>query len=514
MRYLLPLQIVLSLLPLMAADIYQEKMNARIRTTYEVIPLSPTHDMGIIGTHFDWFPLDSFKPLYTSLGFLNAISGEEGGFFTFGYTIGVDYEFYDNLHIDSGIYVGGGSGTYINFPNGGMLVRSHAGFEYEIDNVDLVLGISRTDFPNTRSNKEFQTDYHPYIGMNFSNDIWSKTDSKGYSNKIATFDGIFQNLRISPSLMYFDVDDKVVKKDRHEGDEAYQESFPLVGIQFDKFITDNIFISFETYGALGSAAGYAAILAGLGYDYKLLDYLTWESKIIAGSAGDSRIDTGGGLLVQPMTGLRINLTPSVSLQALAGRTYAPDGLFSANAYQMALSFGTSNPKVKKGTYLFSSDAFENLQWVMSPSLKVYFPHDSTHKSTPEESEETISLVGIVMAVPLNDWVSIRGSTYWAMTGNIGSYAEGLFGAQLNSPKFTPLNIKANLMAEVGAGAGAGVNTSSGGFVTHYTAGLEIPMTKNTSLNLSAGHMETSDDKFKANSIVLAIDIKLNYLYAK
>lgn len=489
-------------------------MDARIRTTYEVIPLSSTQDMGVIGTHFDWYPLESFKPLYTGLGFLNATSGEEGGFFAFGYTLGIDYEFYDDFHFDTGIYVGGGSGSYINFPNGGMLVRSHAGLEYETKNVGFVLGVSRTDFPNTRSNQEYQTDIHPYVGMNFSSDIWQETDAKGYNNKITVFDGLFHNIRFTPTLIYYDIDDKVVKKDSYTGDAAYQANFSLVGIQLDKFITDDIFVSFEAYGALNSAAGYAAIQAGLGYDLKLYEYLTWESKMVVGSAGDSRIDTGGGLLLQPLTGVRVKLTPSISLQALAGRTYTPTGLLSATTYEMGLSFETSSPRVKKGTYLFDSNRFTNLHWVMSPSLKVYFPYDSSHKATPEESKKTISLIGVTMAVPLSDWFSLRGSTHWAMTGNVGSYAEGLLGIELYSPEFTPLNIKAKLMAEAGAGAGAGINTESGGFVRHYTAGLEAPISQNTNLSLEMGKMKTSDGRFKANSFVISMNIDLNYIYSK
>lgn len=514
MNYLTILLLLQATFLFSAEDILQTPMDARVRTTYEVIPLNDTYEMGTLGTHFDWHPLKSFKPLYTGLGFLNAISGEEGGFFAFGYTLGLDYTFYENFHADTGIYVGGGAGEYIAFENGGMVVRMHAALAYEINGVDLVFGLSRTDFPNTTTNKENQTDIHPYFGVNISNDIWREPADANYSNNFPEFDGAFQNIRITPSALYYDVDNKVVKKDRYTGEDAYQKSFPALGIQLDKFITDEIFISFEAYGALSSAAGYAAIQGGVGYDYKVLDFLTWESKMLVGSAGDSRIDTGGGLILQPMTGLKTDLTPSISLKTLVGRTYAPTGLFSATTYEVGLSFQTSNPLPKKGSYLFSADKYTKLNWFMTPSLKFYFPYDSTHKETVEESKKAISLVGITMGVPFNDYISLTGSTHWAMTGNIGSYAEGLFGVRLDSPSFTPLNIKVKVAAEIGAGAGAGVNTESGGFVTQLSTGLKIPLSKHISLNTDVGQMKTSDGKFKAISALVGITIDLKYLYKK
>lgn len=495
-------------------SILSKPMEARIRATYETIPLTSTKEMGVVGTHFDWFPFESLPYLYTGLGFLNAVSGEEGGFFTFGYTLGVNYNFYKDFYADTGIYIAGGSGEYIAFPNGGLLVRSHAALSYRFKKIDLVVGMSRTDFPNTIRNKEHQTDYHPYIGVNISNDIWTEVSSPDADQIASNFDGVFQNIRVSPAVLYHDIDDKKVKKDRYVGDAAYQDNFPLLGFQFDKFITDDVFFTFEAYGALSSAAGYAAIQTGLGYDLELMNNLTWETKMIVGSAGDSRIDTGGGFIVKPMTGLRFDISPSVSLKTLVGRTYAPQGRFSATTYEVGVSFSTENPVPKKGTYLFSASKFDNLKWEMNPSVKVYFPYNSEHKNTQQESEKNIGLIGITLGVPIYDYISVIGSTHWAATGNVGSYAEGLFGLKLNTDAFTPLNIKAIVQAEAGAGAGAGINTKSGGYVTQLVAGLEIPVGKNVRLGINAGEMKTSDNRFNAHTVMFSLNIDLNYLYKK
>jgi len=510
-------------LPLSAADLYeklsesdgitQKPLPARFRLTYEVIPLSETADMGLVGTHFDWHPFESFEPFYTGFGFYSAASGEEGGFFTFGYSMGLDYEFYDNFHVDAGVYVGGGGGSHLTFPGGGMIIRTQAALSYatKLDGLELVVGLARTDFPNT-TNEEDKSDLHPFAGLNITDDLWTETENGGSTRSTSYFDGLFRDVRITPTFVYYDVDDKVTKRSFLY--DQYQENFPMLGMQMDKFLTDEIFVAMEAYGALGSAAGYAAIEAGLGYDMQLSKRLIWESKMITGFAGDGRIDTGGGFILQPMTGLRLQMSPSLSFKTLVGRTYAPSGLFSATTYEAGLSWQASRPVPKSGSYLFSSEAYENLAWVISPSFKMYFPYNSTHKSTPEEANKEIGLVGMTMAFPLSSWFSLTGSTHWAMIGNSGSYAEGLFGAKLLSPPFTPLDIRANLRGEIGAGAGGGINTASGGYVTQALAGLELPVSKNTSLGLDAGEMRTSDDRFKAKTLLLSLNIDLNFIFER
>ncbi len=178
MKYILLILIFLITLPLAATDLYeqlsdtntivQEPLHSRFRTSYEVIPLSASDDMGVIGTHFDIYPFESFTPFYAGLGFYSAIAGEEGGFFAYGYTMGLDYNFYNDFHIDGGVYVGGGAGEYIGFDNGGMLLHSHATLSYELKGAEIVVGLARTYFPNTTKHKEYESDFHPYFGINIS----------------------------------------------------------------------------------------------------------------------------------------------------------------------------------------------------------------------------------------------------------------------------------------------------------------------------------------------------------
>ncbi len=493
----------------------QESIHTRFRLSYENIPLANSKPLGVVGTHYDIFPSKEYDLFYAGFGFFNALSGEDGGFFTFGYTMGIDYEFYKNLHLDGGIYFGGGSGEYIGFDNGGLMVRTHLGLSYELDTLAFTLGVSRTSFPNTSKNKNYENDIHPYIGLNIKDDIWGSLGKSKYTKTSHLFDGLFQKIRITPAMVYYDIDDKKTKRTKYySADELYQENFPMLGIQLERFLSESVFVSMEAYGALHSAAGYAAIEAGLGYEYRFSDLVSWESKMVVGSAGDGRIDTAGGFVLQPMTGLRYTLSPHYSLKALVGRTYAPGGTFSSTTYEAGLSFTPTRAVPKSGRYFFKKSNFEKLRWLFSPSYKHYFPYSSSHKGSAKDSSKEVGLVGVSLAVALNDYVSILGSTHWAATGNVGSYAEGLFGLKLSSGEFSPLKLKVVLQGEIGAGAGGSINTSSGGYVTQLLAGLELPTSKHTSLGIYGGDMHTSDGRFRAKTFELSLNMHLDFFYEK
>lgn len=485
----------------------QERLQSRLRISYEQLPLPQKESMGIIGTHVDFFPFESFKPLYMGLGFYSSLSGKEGGFFAYGYSLGVRYPLTERLYLDTGAYLGGGAGDYIGFDGGGTVLHSHAAVEYEIDNISLVCGVARTDFPGSSADPKDATDIHPYIGVNIQSGIWY--ESEGAKSAAAKrFDGLLSDLRITPAVIYYDIDAKSVKRaDKFAPGARIQKNFPLLGIQLDKFITDDLFVSFEGYGALSSAAGYAALHAGIGYDMKLSDALVWESKFVAGSAGDSRIDTGGGLILQPLTGLRYVISPGWSLKGLAGRTYAPTGLFSATTYEFGLSWQAKTPDTKGGNYLFESEIFELKHWSMSPSIKLYAPYNSSHKPTPQESKEQVGLVGITFAAPLYEWLDLVASTHWAATGNVGEYAEGMMGARVLTPHMSPLKIRLYIDGEIGAGAGDGIN-ESGGYIAQLLAGAKLPITKRTALSLAYGKMKGSGGDFSADTAMFSIDISM------
>ena len=140
--------------------------SGRVRVSFEDIPVSATEDMGTMGVHYDVKPFGN-SDVYMGIGGYGALTGDRGGFFTGGVTLGyhryIADDVIDGLAIDAGLFAGGGGGAGA-FPGGGLMLRSHLMLEQEIGDVALRIGMVNTQFPNT-SNSAYERDTHPSIGI-------------------------------------------------------------------------------------------------------------------------------------------------------------------------------------------------------------------------------------------------------------------------------------------------------------------------------------------------------------
>ena len=91
---------------------------------------------------------DQINPwLYGGITLYGSATGRRGGFFTGGYTFGVESKFTDNLILDAGGYVGAGGGGAAA-QGGGLMLRPHIGLKYDFGLSSLGLNYSYVDFPN------------------------------------------------------------------------------------------------------------------------------------------------------------------------------------------------------------------------------------------------------------------------------------------------------------------------------------------------------------------------------
>lgn len=119
--------------------------NRTLRFSFEEI------DMPDAGEHMGLYGIgayDRFKPwLYGGLSAYGAATGRRGGFFTGGYTLGVEHQLTDNWILDAGGYVGAGGGGAAA-QGGGLMVRPHIGLKYDFSWGALGLNYTYVDFPN------------------------------------------------------------------------------------------------------------------------------------------------------------------------------------------------------------------------------------------------------------------------------------------------------------------------------------------------------------------------------
>ena len=122
---------------------------------------------------------------------------------------------------------------------------------------------------------------------------------------------------------------------------AAPEAIDLISLQ----VTHNLagplfFVGQGNFGMTGQAGGFAVGAMGLGLRTPAL--LGGGPKLrvhaLAGAAGGGGVDTGGGLILQPMAGLEQDLGGGWSLQVMAGRARAPKGTLDTGIVDAGLAW--------------------------------------------------------------------------------------------------------------------------------------------------------------------------------
>ena len=437
----------------------------RVRLSFEDVPVSATENMGTLGVHYDTKPFNN-SDVYVGMGGYGALTGDRGGFFTGGITLGYhrylnDNTFGDGLAVDAGLFAGGGGGASA-FPGGGFMLRSHVMLEKELDNFALRLGVANTHFPNT-SNSAYERDTHPSIGIV----IPTYQFDRSYQNKTMLKSVSARSDRVIPVSLQYRPDSDAKKRDGS----SLMDNVTLIGFQYQDYINDSLYRTFETYGAgTGGVDGYAKVLAGFGINTNLIDdAVALDAKLTLGMAGGGSIDTGGGLIIQPMVGLDIELAEGWSIKPMLGKTYAPDGDFSATTSELGLSWTGGKGEVG-----------------YSIQNKTYYPDASSRTKSGGLYAKQIELLGVSLNKQVNDVVRVSGSAYGAYKGEVGAYAEGLFGVDAKL-----FNTPVRIGYEFGVGGGGGMDVGKG-LIHQLSAGVEIPLTNDIDIILNTGIMQGID----------------------
>ena len=119
--------------------------NRTLRFTFEEI------DMPDAGEHMGLYGIGAYDRLnswlYGGITAYGAATGRRGGFFTGGYTLGVESYLTDNWILDAGGYVGAGGGGAAE-DGGGLMLRPHIGLKYDSSWGALGLNYTYVDFPD------------------------------------------------------------------------------------------------------------------------------------------------------------------------------------------------------------------------------------------------------------------------------------------------------------------------------------------------------------------------------
>ena len=462
--------------------------NRTLRFSFEEIDMpDPGEHMGLysIGAY------ERFKPwLYGGITLYGAASGRRGGFFTGGYTAGVERQLIDNWTLDAGGYVGAGGGGSAA-QGGGLMIRPHIGLKYDFGWSALGLNYSYVDFPNGDISSEaiaLSVDI-PFSSttLNWENDPLTVADYFGEDLSNVSSHRSHLSARVRAYLP--------ASGSKTTSGESLDNSLGLVGVEYSYFLDKNWFATFETSGALsGGVGGYAELLSGLGYRLPLTkdDRVALLPTLTIGGAGGGGVDTGGGFVTRLNIGLEYQFLPHLSLIMDGGYLTAPDGDFDTSFIGFNLAYLMETfAEGQKGNSLNATDFIQTTKWRFRPSHQWYF--DAQRKSGPSRD---MQLMGGKIDWMVGNWWYLTGQGLSAYAGGAGGYSEGHWGAGVFGPSWKNWQFYGEML--IGAGGGGGVDSGSA-LLYKPSVGLEYNLNKDFSIQTGIGKVISKEGNLDANT---------------
>ena len=498
------------------SDLKGKELHNTIRLNYILVHqpnekvgynLQPT--MGFIGLNYN-IPLNNW--LYTGAGFHTAITGDQGGLFTLGVNLGVNFPIYKNLFFDANVHFGGGGG-YRSLVNGGGILYPNAGLQYKTNKfsfgvqygyVNFFTGIQKNDnvsffieIPTTVRASSYAEAQKTFIVNDVSKDnFWKKPGVKSVQQ--VTFDYFFP---VGNSRTDASTDPRYQQIDR---------TLSVIGFEYQRYLTHNTFIYAQLdamYGGL--TAGFMDMFFGIGKNFIETKYVNFFAKMGIGAAG-GRIYPEGGLTAYPNAGADIRLTEKFGLSLHGGYHRSIGGVASFQAYTAGfslkyygLSGGISDPFTNQKVSKIKTQGIQ-----IAVQNQTYF--DVAKFGIPDSD---LQLIGLKVMYDINHRFYVAGEASFAYQGKSGGYAHGVFGLGIRSNKF--FNNKISTFLEMFAGVAGGGRVDSGeGVLVRPTVGFNYHINNDFSLHASGGQMWSPFGNVNSTNINIGLAYGLSILNAK
>ncbi len=472
-------------------------------TTYELKP-----QMGILGLNYN-IPLNDW--LYTGAGFHAASIGDQGGLFTLGVNLGVNFPIYKRLYFDSNVHFGGGGG-FRSLVNGGAIVYVNSGLQYKFDGfsfgvqygyLDFFTGIQGGDnvsffveIPTTARAGSYRDALKEFtINESSREEFWEKPAVKSVQQ--VTFDWFFP-----------------LGQTRTDGQGNFNNAQPItqtlhiIGFEYQRYLNSNTFL----YAHLdtmykGLRAGFMDMFFGVGKNFYETEYVNFFAKFGIGAAG-GRIFPENGLTMYPSTGLDIRFSDHIGLSLHGGYHRSIGATFEAltagfSVKYYGLSGGVTDPiSQKKGRTIKTQGVQIGVQ------NQTYYDVAITNRP-----KRDLQQIAVKINYDLTKRFYIAGEASFAYEGGSGGYAHGIFGLGIKSNRF--LNNKISLFAEVAGGVAGGGGVDSGeGILIRPSAGINYHVNDDFHLNVSGGQMWSPYGNVNSTNLNIGLTYSLSVLNLK
>ncbi len=467
--------------------------NRTLRFSFEEI------EMPDVGEYMGLYSIGAYDQLnswlYGGITLYGAATGRRGGFFTGGYTLGLESKLTDNWILDAGAYMGAGGGDAAA-QGGGLMIRPHIGLKYDFKWSALGLNYSFVDFPNGEiSSDAIALSFDiPFTSptLNWEDDDLTAADYFGVDSSNVSRHRSHLAARIR--AYYPSSDSKTTTGG------SFDDSLGLVGVDYTYFLDENWFTTFETSGAVsGGVGGYAELLAGIGYRLPLTksDRLALLPALTIGGAGGGAVETGGGFVARANLGMEYRLSPDLSMIIDGGYLTAPDGNFDAPYVGFNLAYVMESfAKDQKGEPLTETDLIQINKWRFRPAHQWYFDAQRKGGSTRD-----MQLLGGKIDWMVGDWWYLTGQGLSAYEGGAGGYSEGHWGVGILGPSWNNWQVYGEML--IGAGGGGGVDSGSA-LLYKPSIGLEYNINNDFSLQTGIGKVISKEGNLDAQTLDVSL----------
>ena len=467
--------------------------NRYLRFSFEEIDMPDAGEqMGL----YSMGAYDKLNPwIYGGITLYGAASGRRGGFFTGGYTLGVEHHLTDNFILDAGGYVGAGGGGAAA-QGGGLMIRPHIGFKYNFSWSALGLNYAYIEFPNGDISSDTIS-----LSLNIP---FSSPNLNWRNDKLTTaeyFGSDWNNMTRHRSHLAARIRSySPANGSKNTSGKSLSDSIGLVGVEYSYFLDENWFTTFETAGAIsGNVGGYAELLAGIGYRLPLTkdDRIALLPAITIGGAGGGAVETGGGFVARTNLGLEYLLSPDISLIMESGYLTATDGKFDTPYVGLNLAYVMETfAKDQRGASFTGKELIKTNKWRFRPAHQWYF--DAQRKGGYSRD---MKLLGGKIDWMGGDWWYLTGQGLSAYEGGAGGYSEGHWGAGVISPSWKNWLLYGEML--IGAGGGGGVDSGSA-LMYKPSIGLEYNLNENFSFQTGIGKVISKEGNLDANSLEVSL----------
>ena len=447
-----------------------EGMPTQFRITYDQVNMpGGASTMGLLGIHS---LISTPSGLYGGLVGYGGVQGSQGGLLGLGLETGWEYEIFNKIIFDAGISAAGVGGDASSV-GGGLLMNYHTGLMYDFGYFKLGPHYSYITAPSggirsTRIGLTAETtSFFSYINPDKYGQVLSLPSSWITHNYFALY-----------------TQDTLQRSGTKDVDGNVQDgSFQSAGFELGHYVTDNAYISLKTAGAYsGIPSGYMEVLGGAGYRLPLFSHFSATGAMYIGAGGGGKVDTGGGLLLQPTAGLQWNMTNDWGLWGEGGYVYSPKGQLRAPTATLKLYRAFDGTNKDHGDGPLTNYTIN--KWRVRVMNQTYVDPKRTSGASGN-----INLANVTFDQFLSPMFYLTGQASSAYAGRgqtTGGPATGLVGVGAQTDTY--LNHWA-LFGEglIGASGGGGYDTG-GGAVAEPVVGINYAFNSKVALQGSYGRM--------------------------